>query len=70
MERQEALSILRRREVERRTGLSRSEIYRRLAAGKFPKQVRIGPRAVGWLESAIQQYLAELVAESRSARIA
>lgn len=27
---------------------SRSEIYRLIALGKFPKQIRIGDRAVAW----------------------
>jgi prophage regulatory protein len=31
-----------------RTGLSKSEIYRRIQAGTFPQPVRLGARAVGW----------------------
>jgi prophage regulatory protein len=50
--------ILRRREVEARTGLSRSTLYAQMAEGAFPKPVRLGKRAVGWTESAIAEWFA------------
>ena len=40
--------LLRRREVEKLTGLSRSTIYRMLKTGQFPQPVRIGRKAVRW----------------------
>ena len=49
--------ILRRPEVEARTGLSRSTIYAMMAEDLFPKPKRIGKRAVGWTESAISEWL-------------
>ena len=49
--------ILRRPEVQNRTGLSRSTIYAAMTEGQFPKPVRIGKRAVGWTESAIAAWL-------------
>ena len=49
--------ILRRPEVEGRTGLSRSTIYAMMAEDLFPKPVRLGKRAVGWTESAISEWL-------------
>lgn len=49
--------ILRRREVEQRVGLSRSTIYYRIQNGEFPAPVRLGPRAVGWYESAIEKWI-------------
>src|SRR5436190_14448347 len=42
------LTMLRRRDVERETGLSRSTIYMRIAQRLWPKPVSLGPRAVGW----------------------
>lgn len=39
------------------TGLSRSSIYLMMRAGKFPKNVQLGARAVGWLESDIQAWI-------------
>lgn len=51
-------------EVKRRTTLSTSEIYRRLEAGTFPKQVKLGAKAVAWLEHEINAWIDERVAES------
>ena len=59
------LCILRRREVEARTGLSRSTIYQRCSMKTFPTPVRLGGRAVGWVESEIEAWLQEQVESSR-----
>lgn len=61
-----ALNILRRKQVEARTGLSRSTIYLRVSEGTFPKPVNLGARAVGWLEAEINGWLASRVEESRN----
>ncbi len=45
--------ILRRPEVERRVGLSRSQIYLLMSKNQFPRPVKLGARAVGWFESEI-----------------
>ena len=45
--------LLRRREVEEITGLSRSTIYRLMDAGEFPQAKSIGPNCVRWLLSEI-----------------
>jgi prophage regulatory protein len=55
---QEKLSILRRYQVEKRTGLSRSTIYLRIQEGTFPRPINLGARAVGWLENEIEAWLA------------
>lgn len=49
--------ILRRPEVQSRTGLSRSTIYAMIAEGSFPRPVRLGKRAVGWSDAAISEWL-------------
>lgn len=49
--------ILRRAEVTMRTGLSNTSIYREIQAGRFPKPVALGRRAVGWIESELDQWL-------------
>ena len=41
------------RTVVERTTLSRSEIYRRVKLGTFPRQVKLGPRRVAWKERAV-----------------
>jgi len=57
--------FLRLPEVMARTGLSRSTIYVRLAEGRFPRPVRLGPRAVGWIESEIDAWMQERIDRSR-----
>lgn len=54
---QEKLSILRRKQVEKKTGLSRSTIYLRVKEGTFPRPINLGARAVGWLENEIEAWL-------------
>ncbi len=54
---QSQLSILRRKQVQARTGLSRSTIYLYIKAGQFPKPVALGPRAVGWVESEVSEWI-------------
>lgn len=50
-------SILRRNQVEDKTGLSRSTIYQRIQEGTFPRPINLGARAVGWLENEIEAWL-------------
>jgi prophage regulatory protein len=59
---QNALTILRRKQVEARTGLSRSTLYSMIQRGQFPRPVTLTARAVGWLETEIEQWLAERAA--------
>lgn len=66
--------ILRRKQVEARTGLSRSSIYARLKHNSkrpgdydptFPKPVSIGAKAVGWIEAEVDAWIAAQVTKSR-----
>ena len=50
--------LLRLREVQAITGLSRSTTYRLARAGFFPEPLKIGPRAVAWRASEIEEWLA------------
>jgi prophage regulatory protein len=54
-------AVLRRKQVEREVGLSRSTIYQRIKDGTFPKPVQLGERAVGWRASDIEQFLIDPV---------
>ena len=49
--------ILRLPGVRARTGLSRSSIYLRISQGCFPKSISLGERAVGWVESEVNEWL-------------
>ncbi|MBI2379223.1 MAG: AlpA family transcriptional regulator [Gammaproteobacteria bacterium] len=57
--------ILRLPSVMARAGLSRSSIYLGMQNGTFPKPIALGARAVGWLESEIEQWLADRIKQSR-----
>jgi prophage regulatory protein len=62
-----ANTILRLPAVKSRIGLSRSTIYLRISEGTFPKPVKLGLRAVGWLESSVENWLAQQIEQSRKA---
>ncbi|CAG9199997.1 helix-turn-helix transcriptional regulator [Burkholderia glumae] len=51
-------------EVRSRTQLSKTEIYRRMNAGKFPANVKLGLRAVAWREADIDGWIRDLVQQS------
>lgn len=54
------MGIIRLPVVKTRTGKSRSGIYRAIAEGTFPAPVKIGDRAVGWLENEVDQWIERL----------
>jgi len=58
-------TILRRKQVQDRTGLSRSTIYLRISQGSFPKAISLGARAVGWLDSEVDAWLINQIEHSR-----
>jgi len=51
--------IMRRDEVERKTGFKRAHIYNLMKEGKFPQAKRIGLRAVGWDSVEIERWVVE-----------
>jgi prophage regulatory protein len=51
--------ILRREEVEAKTGFKRAHIYNLMKKGEFPQAMRIGVRAVGWDSVEIDQWIAD-----------
>ena len=51
------MQFLRRKQVEQITGLSRSSIYAMMATGDFPRQKKIGRRAVAWLKEEIEAWV-------------
>lgn len=62
----DAVRILRVRQVGERTGLSRSTIYELVAEGLMPPPVRVGHRTVGWIESEVEEFLRQRIAQSRT----
>jgi len=64
------LRLLRRREVEARTGLSRSAIYGKIGGGRerdkdatFPLPVRVGRYGVAWVASEIDEWIRSRIAQ-------
>ena len=60
--------ILRLPNVLDRTGLSRSTVYQRVSEGRFPRPVSLGDRAVGWVESDIEEWISRQIENSRLIR--
>lgn len=58
--------ILRLKTVLGRTGLTRSMAYALLKDGQFPRPINLGARAVGWLESEIDAWIADRIEASRA----
>ncbi|MCU8152635.1 helix-turn-helix transcriptional regulator [Vibrio vulnificus] len=59
--------IIRLPEVIKVTGLSRSTIYLRMSKGDFPKSISLSERAVGWLETDVDDWIKACVIASREA---
>jgi prophage regulatory protein len=53
--------LIRIREVQYRTGLGRSTIYRWMAQGKFPKPQRLGNHCVAWRETVIEDWMHQIL---------
>jgi prophage regulatory protein len=60
-------ALLRRKEVEARTGLPRSSIYALIAKKEFPAPINLTARAVAWPSDAIDAWIAERIASAKKA---
>jgi len=54
LERQKIIKLPRVKEI---TTLSRATIYRRMAEGEFPKQIKLSERASAWVEQEVLDWL-------------
>ena len=50
--------LLTLRDVTAATALSRSAVYAMMAESRFPKPIRIGNRAVRWVEQEVRDFIA------------
>ena len=57
--------LLRLAEVRSRVPYSRSTIYQLIAQSKFPKPINLGGRAVAWIESEIDEWIAARIESAR-----
>ncbi|MCT4713216.1 AlpA family transcriptional regulator [Enterobacteriaceae bacterium H11S18] len=58
-------SFIRLSEVQRRTGYSKAWIYRLMSQKRFPTSVKIGTRAIAFVESEIDEWINIRIEESR-----
>lgn len=56
--------LIRRKEVQAKTGLGASSIYAMMKQGKFPKAIPLSERRVAWIESDVDQWIAERIVQS------
>lgn len=61
-------TLLRRPQVQQRTGLSRSTLYQYIKDGDFPAPIPLGTRAVAWLESDVSAWITARVKLARQER--
>ena len=52
-------------EVILQTGLSRSTIYEMIKRGEFPRQFKLGTRAVGWVADDVLEWLDAKILDAR-----
>ncbi len=64
------MRLIRKPETLKRTGLPNSGMYALIAADQFPKPVKLseGGRAVAWIESEIDDWIASRVTASRGGK--
>lgn len=58
--------LIRRKEVQEKTGLGASSIYALMVQGEFPKAISISERRVAWIESEVNQWIAERIASHKA----
>ncbi len=56
------MRFLRMPDVKRRIGLSKTTIYDMVAAGNFPKQIKLSSNCVGWFEADLRAWMRERMA--------
>ncbi len=57
--------LYRRPEVESRTGLKKSEIYRRVARGDFPRPLKLGRRYTAWVADDVDAWVRDQIRRAR-----
>lgn len=51
------MKLLKLKDVIAMTAQSKASIYRQMKAGTFPDPIRLGPRAVAWVLSEIEEWI-------------
>ena len=53
--------LLTNKEVEKTTGIKKSNIYLQISQGVFPKQVKLGSRTSRWVRSEVEAWKQEWI---------
>lgn len=61
--------VIHLKEVSQRTGLSRSEIYRRIQKGLFPTSIHVGLNRVVWFEKEVDFWMKLILSQASQAEI-
>ncbi len=64
--RQEYEKFIRLSEVIKRTGISRSSIYRLVKKNNFPAPVRISEKTIAFIEREVNDWIGNLINSSRN----
>ena len=52
------MRVLRLPDVLARVSLSKSTLWRLINDGEFPEPIKLGPRATGWIEEEVDDWIA------------
>jgi len=58
--------LIRRKEVQTKTGLGASSIYAMMKNGEFPQCLNLSERRVAWIESEVDQWIANRIAQHKA----
>lgn len=56
-----SMKLIRIKDVMERTGLARSTIYKYISLGQFPHPIKLGTRAVAWVEREVEAWICESI---------
>jgi len=59
-------SLIRLPEVLKRTGFGKAWIYRLISEGRFPAPIKIGVRAVAFIESEVDEWIQSVIETNRN----
>lgn len=62
-------NLIRLPDVQRRTGYGKAWVYVLIARNEFPKPVKIGSRSIAFVESEVDAWVANKIAESRTGEV-